>query len=58
MAELKAWRDRLMGGKKPWAGMYLLAETDSNSGAQEATKQLAQQLAPGLRQLMSAAEPQ
>jgi len=58
LAELKAWRDRLVGGKKPWASMYLLAETDSHPGAQEATKQLAQQLAPALRQLMSAAEPQ
>ena len=57
LAELKAWRDRLLGGKKPWASLYLLAETDSPPGAQEATKQLAQQLALGLRQLISAADP-
>ena len=53
-AELKGWRDRLVGGKEPWASMYLLAEMDADPGAQEAVKQLAQQLAPGLRQLMCA----
>ena len=56
-AELKGWRDRLFGGKEPWASMYLLAEMDSEPGAREAVKQLAQQLAPALRQLMCAIHP-
>ncbi len=58
VAELKAWRDRLLGSKKPWASMYVVAQTDSVGDAEQAVKHLSQQLAPGLRQLMSAAEPQ
>lgn len=56
-AELKAWRDRLLGGKKPWASMYVVAETDPGPRAEEAVQQLARQLAPELRLLMSARDP-
>jgi len=52
-AELKAWRDRLLGGKKPWASLYIIAETTSETAAENYVIQLAQQLAPELRQLMS-----
>jgi len=52
-AELKAWRDRLLGGKKPWASLYIVAETTSDTGAEESVTDLAQQLGPELQQLMS-----
>ncbi len=56
-AQLKAWRDRLLGGKRPWASMYVVAQTDSVADAEQAVKQLSQQLAPELQQLMSELEP-
>jgi len=55
-AELKAWRDRLLGGKKPWASLYIVAETTSDTATEESVTDLAQQLAPELRQLMSELE--
>ncbi|MCK4322904.1 MAG: exosortase-associated EpsI family protein [Armatimonadetes bacterium] len=56
-AELKAWRDRLLGGKKPWASLYIIAETTSAAGTEKHVTDLAQQLAPELQQLMSKSEP-
>lgn len=56
-AQLKGWRDRLVGGKKPWASMYLLTEASSAAAGEEAVKQLAQRLAPELRQLMCTTHP-
>jgi len=56
LAELKAWRDRLLGGKKPWASLYIIAETTSETAAENYVIQLAQLLAPELRQLMSEPE--
>ncbi len=52
-AELKAWRDRLLGGKKPWASLYIVAETTSGTGTEGSVTELAQQLGPELQQLMS-----
>jgi len=52
-AELKAWRDRLLGGKKPWASLYIVAEATSDTAAEESVTELAQQLGPELQQLMS-----
>ena len=55
-AELKAWRDRLLGGKKPWASLYIVAETTSDTGTEKPVTELAQQLGPELQQLMSELE--
>jgi len=53
LAAFKAWPDWLLTGRKPWANMYLLADTGPEWGAESATKELAQQLAPEVRDLMS-----
>ena len=55
-AEVKAWRDRLLGDKKPWASLYIVAETTSDAGTEESVTELAQQLGPELQQLMSELE--
>jgi len=57
-AELKAWRDRLLGGKKPWASLYIVAETTSDTATEESVTELAQQLGPELQRLMSELELQ
>ncbi len=57
-ATLKAWRDRLLGGKKPWASLYMVAETTSDTAAEDSVTDLAQQLGPELQQLMSELGPQ
>ncbi len=56
LAQLRAWRDRLLGGKKPWASLYIVAETTSDTATEESVTDLAQQLAPELQQLMSELE--
>ncbi len=55
-AELKAWRDRLLGGKQPWASLYIVAETTSDTATEESVTELARQLGPELQQLMSELE--
>ena len=55
-AQLKAWRDRLLGGKKPWASLYIVAETTSDTATEKHVTDLAQQLGPELQQLMSELE--
>ncbi len=55
-AALKAWRDRLLGGKQPWASLYIIAETTSDTATEESVTELAQQLGPELQQLMSELE--
>jgi len=57
-AQLKGWRDRLVGGKKPWASMYLVAAVSPEAAVEEAVQQLAQRLGPDLRQLMAAVHAQ
>jgi len=58
LAAFKALPNWLLTGRKPWANMYLLAEMKSVTNAEDDVKQLAQQLAPELRRLMSELEPQ
>ena len=55
-ATLKAWRDRLLGGKQPWASLYIVAETTSGIATEDSVTELAQQLGPELQQLMSELE--
>ncbi len=58
LAQLRAWRDRLLGGKKPWASLYIVAETTSDIGTEKRVTELSEQLGPELQQLMSELGPQ
>lgn len=53
LAAFNAWPDWLLTGRKPWANMYLLAEEDSNRTVEEGVRELAQRLAPQVRNLMA-----
>jgi len=51
-AQLKGWRDRLVGGKKPWASLYLVSAASSDA-AEEGVTELAEGLCSALRELMA-----
>jgi hypothetical protein len=57
-AQVQAWRDRVLGAKKPWASMYIIAEIGSTIDAQDTVLELAEHLAPRLQQLMQEADPE
>lgn len=54
-AEILGARDRLAGGKKPWASLYVVAGTGSSDEDRAIVREIGLGLAPGLRQIMSQA---
>jgi len=52
-AQLKGWCDRLIGGKKPWASLYVVSAASSDAG-EEGVTELAEGLCSALRELMAA----
>ncbi len=57
-AEMLGARDRLVGSRKPWASLYVVAGTGSSDEDRAIVKEIASGLAAHLRQIMSQAEIQ
>ncbi len=53
-AEMLGARDRLAGGRKPWASLYITAQSGDEQADRAAVQELAAKLGPGLRQIMDA----
>jgi len=52
-AEMFGARDRLLGGKKPWASLYIVAASGDEQADRATVEQLATGLAPSLREMMN-----
>lgn len=52
MAEVEGWRERLAGGRSPWASLRVVAQSNSGGDAEQAVKDIARVLGPQIRNLM------
>lgn len=56
-AEMLGWRDRLVGDRRPWASLYILARVEPDQQTEQAVKKLAALIGPSLGEIMAESRP-